>query len=44
MTALPPNGRLTTIAPRPLSLGVLVSYLRAEEKAILAAARDRLES
>ena len=41
MTALPPNGRVTTIAPRPLRLGVLVSYLRAEEKAILAAARDR---
>jgi [lysine-biosynthesis-protein LysW]--L-2-aminoadipate ligase len=35
------NGRAPISMPRPIRLGVLVSYLRPEEKAILAAARDR---
>lgn len=35
------NGHVTITAPLPLRLGLLVSYLRAEEKAILAAARER---
>ena len=35
------NGRAPRTLSRPVRLGVLVSYLRAEEKAILAAARDR---
>ena len=41
MTAPSANGRATMSASRPTRLGVLVSYLRPEEKAILAAARDR---
>ena len=35
------NGRAPRPRSHPVRLGVLVSYLRAEEKAILAAARDR---
>jgi [lysine-biosynthesis-protein LysW]--L-2-aminoadipate ligase len=35
------NGRRPASNHRPIRLGVLVSYLRAEEKAILAAARER---
>jgi [lysine-biosynthesis-protein LysW]---L-2-aminoadipate ligase len=35
------NGRVATRSPAPTRLGVLISYLRAEEKSILAASRDR---
>jgi [lysine-biosynthesis-protein LysW]--L-2-aminoadipate ligase len=35
------NGRAAAPSSRPVKLGVLVSYLRQEEKAILAAARER---
>lgn len=35
------NGRKQALRADPVKLGVLVSYLRAEEKAILAAARER---
>ena len=41
MTAVSQNGHAPTPFSRPVRLGVLVSYLRPEEKAILAAARDR---
>jgi [lysine-biosynthesis-protein LysW]---L-2-aminoadipate ligase len=41
MTRMGPNGRRSLMSSRPTCLGVLVSYLRPEEKAILAAARDR---
>jgi [lysine-biosynthesis-protein LysW]--L-2-aminoadipate ligase len=41
MSAIMPNGRAMVSTGRSTRLGVLVSYLRAEEKAILAAARDR---
>lgn len=41
MTGMNPNGHAPTPLTRPVRLGVLVSYLRPEEKAILAAARDR---
>jgi [lysine-biosynthesis-protein LysW]--L-2-aminoadipate ligase len=41
MTGSSPNGRAPTPLTRPVRLGVLVSYLRPEEKAILSAARDR---
>jgi [lysine-biosynthesis-protein LysW]---L-2-aminoadipate ligase len=41
MSGMTANGRAPIPIPRPVRLGVLVSYLREEEKAILAAARDR---
>lgn len=41
MSVLSPNGHTVPGASRPTRLGVLVSYLRAEEKAILAASRER---
>ena len=41
MNRLGPNGRRPHATSRPTCLGVLVSYLRPEEKSILAAARDR---
>ena len=41
MTGISPNGRARPPATRPARLGMLVSYLRPEEKSILAAARDR---
>ena len=41
MTAAKTNGRTPTANSRPVRLGVLVSYLREEEKAILANARER---
>ena len=41
MTAISPNGHLTLVTTGPTRLGVLVSYVRPEEKSILAAARDR---
>jgi [lysine-biosynthesis-protein LysW]--L-2-aminoadipate ligase len=41
MSATTPNGRTLSLSPSTTRLGVLISYLRAEEKAILAAARDR---
>jgi [lysine-biosynthesis-protein LysW]--L-2-aminoadipate ligase len=41
MTATLPNGRSSLLSGQPTRLGVLVSYLRPEEKAILAAARQR---
>ena len=41
MTGSSPNGHSRLAASRPARLGVLVSYLRPEEKSILAAARDR---
>ncbi len=41
MTGMKPNGPTPRQSSRPVCLGVLVSYLRPEEKAILAAARDR---
>lgn len=41
MTGMSPNGHAPPPLTRPVRLGVLVSYLRPEEKAILAAARDR---
>ncbi|MFN8592397.1 MAG: lysine biosynthesis protein LysX [Thermomicrobiales bacterium] len=41
MSTISPNGRHLDRAGRGPRLGVLVSYLRAEEKAILQAARDR---
>ena len=41
MTHVSPNGHAPFPLSGPVRLGVLVSYLRAEEKAILAAARGR---
>ena len=41
MTGSTPNGRTAMPAVRELRLGVLVSYVRPEEKSILAAARER---
>ncbi len=41
MTGTSPNGHSPLAASRPTRLGVLVSYLRPEEKSILGAARDR---
>lgn len=41
MSATTPNGRTLSLSSPKTRLGVLISYLRAEEKAILAAARDR---
>ncbi|MBA3450439.1 MAG: lysine biosynthesis protein LysX [Chloroflexia bacterium] len=41
MSGVRTNGRAPQRASRPVCLGVLVSYLRPEEKEILAAARDR---
>jgi [lysine-biosynthesis-protein LysW]--L-2-aminoadipate ligase len=41
VSAVSPNGRAAASVSRPTRLGVLVSYLRPEEKAILAAARER---
>jgi [lysine-biosynthesis-protein LysW]--L-2-aminoadipate ligase len=41
VTAITPNGRAPHGASGGTRLGVLVSYLRPEEKSILAAARDR---
>ena len=41
MSVVSPNGRAAMSDSRPIRLGVLVSYLRPEEKAILAAARER---
>ena len=41
MTGKNPNGRRPGASRRPTCLGVLVSYVRPEEKSILAAARDR---
>ena len=41
MTGRSPNGHSRIAASRPARLGVLVSYLRPEEKSILAAARER---
>src|SRR3712207_2754152 len=40
MNRMSPNGRGPHATFRPTRLGVLVSYLRPEEKSILAAARD----
>jgi [lysine-biosynthesis-protein LysW]---L-2-aminoadipate ligase len=41
VTGRSPNGHSRIVASRPTRLGVLVSYLRPEEKSILAAARER---
>jgi [lysine-biosynthesis-protein LysW]---L-2-aminoadipate ligase len=41
MSLFSSNGTSSLAHSRPVRLGVLVSYLRAEEKAILASARDR---
>lgn len=41
MSGTTPNGRRSLAAGQEIRLGVLVSYLRPEEKAILAAARER---
>jgi [lysine-biosynthesis-protein LysW]---L-2-aminoadipate ligase len=41
VTVPSPNGHSALAASRPIRLGVLVSYLRPEEKSILRAARDR---
>ncbi len=41
MTTTTANGRAPHVPTSLLRLGVLISYLRAEEKAILAAARER---
>ena len=41
MSAPTLNGRTPHSAAGAVRLGVLISYLRAEEKAILAAARER---
>jgi [lysine-biosynthesis-protein LysW]--L-2-aminoadipate ligase len=41
MTVRSPNGHAPRSVSRPTRLGVLVSYLRPEEKSILGAARDR---
>ncbi len=41
MTKVNPNGRRSRASTRPTCLGVLVSYVRQEEKSILAAARER---
>jgi [lysine-biosynthesis-protein LysW]--L-2-aminoadipate ligase len=41
VSATHPNGRTSLLSGRPLKLGVLVSYLRPEEKAILNASRER---
>lgn len=41
MNLLSPNGHARRGSSRPIRLGVLISYVRAEEKAILAASRER---
>ncbi len=41
MNAITANGHKPATSSRPTRLGVLISYLRPEEKAILSAARDR---